>query len=120
MGDLAQGTVTDGMRRLAPLFAPLREALIARSRTGQHWHADETRWQVFEATARTPASAGVSAEVVVFTLDPTRSARVPKQHFATVTGGVVSVDRYSAYKRLADTELVLSFCWVHVRRDSSP
>ena len=32
--DLAQGTVTDGMRRLAPLFAPLREALI--SRTGQH------------------------------------------------------------------------------------
>ena len=47
--DLAQGTVTNGMRRLAPLFAPLREALIARSRTGQHWHADETRWQVFEA-----------------------------------------------------------------------
>ena len=31
--DLAQGTVTDGMRRLAPLFAPLREALIERSRT---------------------------------------------------------------------------------------
>ena len=28
--------------------------------------------------------------MVVFTLDPTRSARVPKQHFATVTGGVVS------------------------------
>ena len=56
-----------------------------------------------------------SAEVVVFTLDPTRSARVPKQHFATVTGGVVSVDRFSSYKRLAkDTELVLSFCWVYV------
>ena len=121
--DLAQGTVTDGMRRLAPLFAPLREALIVRSRTGQHWHADETRWQVFEAvTARTPASAGVcgcsGVPRFVFTLDPTRSARVPKQHFATVTGGVVSVDRYSAYKRLAkDTALVLSFCWVHVRRD---
>ena len=46
--------------------------------------------------------------MVVFTLDPTRSARVPKQHFATVTGGVVSVDRFSSYKRLAkDTELVL-------------
>ena len=121
--DLAQGTVTDGMRRLAPLFAPLREALIARSRTGQHWHADETRWQVFEATSEDACQRWClwvfrSAEVVVFTLDPTRSARVPKQHFATVTGGVVSVDRYSAYKRLAkDTELVLSFCWVHVRRD---
>ena len=121
--DLAQGTVTDGMRRLAPLFAPLREALIARSRTGQHWHADETRWQVFEADSEDACQRWClwvfwSAEVVVFTLDPTRSARVPKQHFATVTGGVVSVDRYSAYKRLAkDTALVLSFCWVHVRRD---
>ena len=121
--DLAQGTVTDGMRRLAPLFAPLREALIARSRTGQHWHADETRWQVFEADSEDACQRWClwvfwSAEVVVFTLDPTRSARVPKQHFATVTGGVVSVDRYSAYKRLAkDTALVLSFCWVHMRRD---
>ena len=121
--DLAQGTVTDGMRRLAPLFAPLREALIARSRTGQHWHADETRWQVFEANSEDACQRWClwvfwSAEVVVFTLDPTRSARVPKQHFATVTGGVVSVDRYSAYKRMAkDTALVLSFCWVHVRRD---
>ena len=26
--NLAQGTVTDGLRRLAPLFAPLREALL--------------------------------------------------------------------------------------------
>ena len=121
--DLAQGTVTDGMRRLAPLFAPLREALIARSRTDQHWHADETSWRVFEANSEDACQRWClwvfwSAEVVVFTLDPTRSARVPKQHFATVTGGVVSVDRFSSYKRLAkDTELVLSFCWVHMRRD---
>ena len=121
--NLAQGTVTDGLRRLAPLFAPLREALIARSRTAAHWHADETRWQVFEASSEDTCHRWClwvfwSAEVVVFTLDPSRSARVPKQHFATVTGGVVSVDRYSSYKRLAkDTAVVLSFCWVHMRRD---
>ena len=121
--DLAQGTVTDGLRRLAPLFAPLRQELIARSRRAEHWHADETSWQVFEASNEEACSRWClwvfwSAEVVVFTLDPTRSARVPKEHFATVTGGVVSVDRFSSYKRLAkDTELVLSFCWVHVRRD---
>ena len=35
---LAQGTVTDGLR-LAPLFAPLREALIGRNLLGDHWHA---------------------------------------------------------------------------------
>ena len=121
--DLAPGTVTDGLRHLAPLFAPLREALLERSRTAAHWHADETSWQVFEESSEDTCQRWClwvfwSAEVVVFTLDPTRSARVPKQHFATVTGGVVSVDRYSSYKRLAkDTELVLSYCWVHVRRD---
>ena len=121
--DLAPGTVTDGLRRLAPLFAPLREALLERSRTAAHWHADETSWQVFEESSEDACQRWClwvfwSTEVVVFTLDPSRSARVPKQHFATVTGGVVSVDRYSSYKRLAkDTELVLSFCWVHVRRD---
>ena len=121
--NLAQGTVTDGLRGLGPLFAPLREALIARSRTAEHWHADETRWQVFEASSEDACQRWClwvfwSAEVVVFTLDPTRSARVPKQHFATVEGGVVSVDRYSSYKRLAkDTAVVLSFCWVHMRRD---
>ena len=118
--DLAQGTVTDGLRRLAPLFAPLREALLERSRTAAHWHADETSWQVFEESSEDACQRWClwvfwSTEVVVFTLDPSRSARVPKQHFATVTGGVVSVDRYSSYKRLAkDTELVLSFCWVYV------
>ena len=121
--DLAPGTVTDGLRHLAPLFAPLREALLERSRTAAHWHADETSWQVFEERSEDTCQRWClwvfwSAEVVVFTLDPTRSARVPKQHFATVAGGVVSVDRYSSYKRLAkDTELVLSYCWVHVRRD---
>lgn len=121
--DLAQGTVTDGLRRLAPLFAPLREELIARSRSAAHWHADETSWQMFEATSEEVCQRWClwvfwSTEVVIFTLDPTRSARVPKQHFVTVTGGVLSVDRYSSYKRLAkDTDLVLSFCWVHVRRD---
>ena len=121
--DLAQGTVTDGLRRLAPLFAPLREALIARSRAAAHWHADETSWQVFDASSEDACCRWClwvfwSAEVVVFTLDPTRSAGVPKQHFETVTGGVLSVARFSSYKRLArDTDLVLSFCWVHVRRD---
>jgi transposase len=121
--DLAQGTVTDGLRRLAPLFAPLREALIARSRTAAHWHADETRWQVFEASSEDACQRWClwvfwCREAVVFKLDRTRSARVPKEHFAGVAGGIVSVDRYSSYKRLAkDTPLELQYCWAHVRRD---
>ena len=120
---LAQGTVTDGLKRLAPLFAPLREALIGRNLLGDHWHADETGWYVFEATDEEAGQRWClwvfwCREAVVFTLDRTRSARVPKEHFAGVAGGIVSVDRYSSYKRLAkDTPLELQYCWVHVRRD---
>ena len=121
--DLALGTVTDGLKRLAPLFVPLREALRARSRTADHWHADETSWYVFEATgedARYRWCLWVfwCREAVVFKLDRTRSARVPKEHFAGVAGGIVSADRYSSYKRLAkDTAVVIAYCWAHVRRD---
>ena len=121
--DLALGTVTDGLKRLAPLFVPLREALRARSRTADHWHADETSWYVFEATgedARYRWCLWVfwCREAVVFKLDRTRSARVPKEHFAGVAGGIVSADRYASYKRLAkDTAVVIAYCWAHVRRD---
>ena len=118
--DLALGTVTDGLKRLAPLFVPLREALRARSRTADHWHADETSWYVFEATGE---DAGYRwclwvfwcREAVVFKLDRTRSARVPKEHFAGVAGGTVSADRYASYKRLAkDTAVVIAYCWAYV------
>jgi transposase len=45
--DLALGTLTDGLQRLAPLFEPLYEAFVQRSRQQALWHADETRWLVF-------------------------------------------------------------------------
>jgi transposase len=45
--DLALGTLTDGLQRLVPLFEPLYEAFVQRSRQQPLWHADETRWLVF-------------------------------------------------------------------------
>jgi transposase len=120
---IAQGTVTDGLKRLGPLFSPLYEALVTHSRRARHWHADETRWMVF---ATTEGKAGYrwclwvfrSCDTVVFKIDPTRSSRVPKKHFAGVEAGILSADRYSAYKRLCkETPLCTAFCWAHVRRD---
>ena len=72
--DLAQGTVTDGVQRLAPLFTTLYEALIERSRLATHWHADETRWQVYETKAEKASHRWCvwvfqSREVVVYTLE---------------------------------------------------
>jgi transposase len=52
-------------------------------------------------------------------LDPSRSARVPIAELGEAEGGIVSVDRYVAYKTLARLHplFILAFCWAHVRRD---
>jgi transposase len=51
-------------------------------------------------------------------LDPTRSAQVPVAYFGKTAKGILSVDRYVAYKvLLKEGRIVLAFCWAHVRRD---
>jgi len=123
--DLSAGTVTDGLRRLEPLFQPLVEALIQRNRQSVYTQADETRWLVF-VEYKDKAGYGWwlwvfgGKDTVVYVLDPTRSHAVPEQHFPADAQGVLLVDRYSAYKAMAqvkDGQLLLAFCWAHVRRD---
>ena len=48
---LAQGTLTDGLRRLAPMFAPVMKAMHDRQMSEAVFHKDETRWAVFEEVA---------------------------------------------------------------------
>ena len=120
---IAQGTVTGGLQRLAPLFAPLVKSIVTKSLTATHWHADETRWPVFvdwegKHGHRWQMWVFVSKSTVVFQLDSTRSARVPVAYFGKTATGILSVDRYVAYKvLLKEGRIVLAFCWAHVRRD---
>jgi transposase len=63
-----------------------------------------------------------SASVVFYCIDPSRSAAVPGAHFAGLQadGKVIIVcDRYSACKKIARlaANILLAFCWAHVRRD---
>jgi len=123
--DLAPGTVTEGLRRLEPLFTPLYEALRERNRQSVLTQGDETRWLVFSVLE---GKSGYtwwlwvfgSADTVLYVLDPTRSHEFPEQHFPPNASGVLLVDRYSAYKAMAQVKngtLLLAFCWAHVRRD---
>jgi transposase len=123
--DLSAGTVTNGLHRLEPLFSGLYEALIVRSRLSAFHQADETRWLVFVAKEGKIGHGWWlwvvgSSEVAVYILDPSRSHAVPEAHFPKNARGVLLVDRYSAYKAMAQVKnggLVLAFCWAHVRRD---
>jgi transposase len=123
--DLAAGTVTDGLQRLEPLFAPIYEALRQRNQQPGYHLADETRWLVFIVQE---GKVGYgwwlwvfsSSDSVVYILDPSRSHAVPDAHWSAETSGVLVVDRYSAYKAMAAVKagrLLLAFCWAHVRRD---
>ena len=123
--DLSLGTVTDGSRRLLPLFEPVHAALIEHNQKAEHWHADETRWLVFATVEgkigyRWTLWVFHSEEAVVFVLDSGRAHDVPEKHLGPVKEGILSVDRYSAYKAMTQVKeglIVLAFCWAHVRRD---
>ena len=122
--NMASGTLAGGLKALAPLFAPLEQAFVQELRDASHWHADETRWAVF---IDVPGKVGHrwylwvfhSSSVVHYVLDESRSTQVIEAELAGVEHGIISCDRYSAYKKFARLHpgVVLAFCWAHVRRD---
>src|SRR5262249_9558508 len=123
--DRAGGTLTEGLRRLEPLSAPVLGALLLRNRQSHYKQADETRWLVF---VEQQGKVGFGwwlwvfngEDTVVYWLDESRSHQVPEDHYPAGAGGVLMVDRYSAYKAMAQVKtgtLTLAFCWAHVRRD---
>src|SRR6266849_3413231 len=125
---LAQGTLTDGLRRIAGFCEPLMPELHARQMSEKLFHGDETRWEVFEEVEGKTGHRWYlwvthSASVVFYRMAPGRGADVPKAHFAKLQKDLVEVVlvcyRYSAYKCLAKAydELILAYCWAHVRRD---
>jgi len=118
---VSQGTLTGGLRRIGELLQPLYTRILERSRTANHWKMDETRWLVFEEVAgkdgyRWWLWVVITDDTVVFLLEPTRSAQVPRDHLGEHPQGIINADRYSVYKALGD-KIRVAFCWSHVRRD---
>ena len=99
--DLSQGTLTDGLQRLLPLFEPVYDKLVEHSQEQTQWHADETRWLVFatwegKVGHRRHLWVFHAADVVVFVLSPGRSHETPEGHLGPVEEGILIVDRYAA------------------------
>jgi len=114
-------TIIGGFKKLHAVLVPLYNAMIKKSKTEEHWNADETSWKVFtdklnKKTFNWWMWVFASANVIVYILDRTRSAAVPKKHLGEKKFGIINVDRYTAYKVLAPM-LLLALCWYHVRRD---
>lgn len=125
---ISQGTITDGLKRLAPLFEPLVKAMLDKQLSERLFHADETGWKVFQKIEHKEGYRWYlwlmqSPSVAYYIMAPGRDAGVPTEHFRGLDEDIARVflvcDRYSAYKKLVKniTIILLAFCWVHVRRD---
>ena len=118
---LSAGTVENGFRKLGKLLMPVYKLMIAELRKSKNWNADETRWKVFEKIKGKASFLWwlwvfASSNVVVFVIDPSRSASVVEK----VHDGVkrfISADRYSAYEAMISKGILIAYCWVHLRRD---
>ena len=124
---IALGTLTGGLKALAPLFAPLGAALLEKHLAEKLFHGDETRWKVFQEIEgkigyRWYLWLTRSASVIYFWMAPGRGANVIKEHMAGLNLDALVIfvcDRYGAYKCWAKDHalILLAFCWAHVRRD---
>ena len=123
---VSPGTLADSLKRFAPLFEPLFEAILAHQNNSGLRHADETSWRVQELRCQDRSNrawmwTSVSGDAVCFHIDPSRSAEAARKLFAGVRPDTVIVcDRYIAYKRLVSLlgePVTLAYCWVHMRRD---
>lgn len=122
---IAASTVAGGLQRLVPLFEPLYQAIQERVQQSAYQQADETRWLVFvdqegKEGHRWWLWVFLGADAVVYVLDPRRSHDVPEGHFRAGVAVVLLVDRLASYKAMGPVkagQVVLAFCWAHVRRD---
>lgn len=124
--DLAQGTLVGVLRRVSFLLTPLYNAICAHCLSAGLWQADETGWKVFEDVEGKSSNrwwlwAFASSDTIVFIMDPSRSATVPKKFFG-LTGedpnparGLLGSDFYRVYQSLGEG-IVSFFCWAHMRR----
>jgi transposase len=107
------GTLIETLHRLAGLFQPVVPSLIEQYREAPVRHADETSW-------RTDGQSGyawlfASSRVSLFLFRPTRSASVAKEILGgQPLGGVLVVDRYTAYNR---APCALQYCYSHLLRE---
>lgn len=106
-------TLSETLKRVGKVLAPVLERLKADYRKSLVRHADETGW-------RTDGAGGYSwyfgsKEVSLHLFRETRSASVVKEVFGTEPlPGVLVVDRYNGYNRVP---CQIQYCYAHLLRE---
>ena len=122
---MSTGVLNGGLQRIQPLLEPVYDLIVERNQVAGFWHADETGWPVFgeprqiHGRKRWQLWVFRAKDAVIYLIRPSRATEVPLEHFPPNVIGVMVVDRYAAYKKLSNEygDIILAFCWAHVRRD---
>jgi len=136
---VGSSTVFGGIRTIyCSYLAPLQAAMIKSSRDSQHVHIDESGWKLFHRPGGKKNSNGFiwvfvcrDTGLVLYVIRPGRGAAVPCETLfdmeieeaSSLEGAPtdkkrITVDKYSAYKRLERYGFVeLTHCWAHQRRE---
>ncbi len=124
---VSSGTLVGVLHRVQDLLEPLYHAIRDRNRQEEQWHVDESRWKVFvEKVGKTGYNWWLwvfsGQMTTLFILDPSRSARVPRDHLSvdhepTSEKGrrTLISDFYVVYRLLGDA-IRNAWCWAHIRR----
>jgi transposase len=128
--EVSPGTLTGGLKKIAPMLQPLAGQFVLQAREGPYWHMDETRYPMFvlvEGESQDPSQPRrkwwmwvvVGLDATAYLLEPTRSGQVPEKFFPKGTEGILNVDRFASYFGLLgpDWNIKLAYCWSHQRRD---
>jgi transposase len=128
------GTLAGVFASLAPLLAPLAQAIRVRNAAAEVLHVDETSWPVFVELAERPNHRWwlwvfISADTVCYQIKPGRGAAVLAEHLGVdlsveqprLPDGrtlVLCTDFYTSYQSLGARVdgIDNSWCWAHVRR----
>jgi len=127
--ELDRSTLCDWVGRAAQWLKPLHERLLENLRASAKLFADETVAPVLDpGRGRTKTGQlwayarddrpwrGQAPPAVAYVYAGDRSAAQVIDHLQGFTG-VLQVDGYGAYRKLADkTGVQLAFCWSHARR----
>jgi transposase len=119
--EFKSSTIFGGFEKLLGYMMPLYEAIVAYNQSESRWNADETSWcRLLDDDEKKKRLfwmwVFVGKQSVAYVLDPTRSKKVPENHFKNTNEGIVNVDRYASYNVLSH-KLILAYCWYHLRRD---
>jgi len=127
---LDRSTLADWVGRAAWWLRPLRDHILAELRRSQRLFADETTAPVLDpGRGRTKTGqlwayarddrpwGGSDPPLVAYVYAADRKAERPEMHLGAFAG-ILQVDGYGGYAALARRrqQVVLAFCWAHVRR----